>query len=542
MQVRIDNGVGQTQIGATGFTNVRTARDSVSIPSTSSWRDVSVASFGRQRLRATLTILTGRLEGLKVVHVHISEEHQSSHLFWSPSAPIYKGRNPALLSKKMDPQSSSTSSSSSILTGSLPIYSPSLPSPCYSLDPAHDETILDVSPYHRSPRPLPTGIFTKPCGSATVVLLNQQVGVRVPSYGRRGSVRGTLMLDPESTSAVSQVTVKLQGRLEITTSDAGASTSKMITVVSTIWPPAGSSSPRVCPESINFECQFPESFRQGDYEHPLPPSYIARFPGFPSLYAKATYNLAISIVKDRRLGFIPKTKTLYIPLDYVPESSPPRGITYTPCADFLSVIKYMPEEWYQSSFTMKTRCNSNFLPLECQVFIPSVRIFGIEDTIPVHIQLSGSLVSLRNLISPCSDRPPSPTTPNTDSSSSPVRVYLTRMVSADHLGKLTWRVQRIGANGRVQPLPPTVDFDCTCSLESAACDDCATSVVVLDWAGEVRCDPKQVEVGGFHIGSLSVKDFLTVQLTPPNPRSSPLIAVQHAIPIRFVTESYREAS
>ncbi|KAF7299706.1 hypothetical protein HMN09_00976200 [Mycena chlorophos] len=456
--------------------------------------------------------------------------------------------------------SSSSSSISSISTQFLPLYSPSLPSPCYSVDPAYDETILDVSPYHRSTRMLPTGVFTKQSGSATVVLLNQHAGVRTPTYGRGALVKGTLMLSPESVGAVSQISVKLQGRLEITTSDAGASTTKMITVGSQIWPPppanaaAGSASPvspRCCPESLNFEVAFPEVFQLGDYEHPLPPTYIARFPGFPSLYAKATYDLVISIVKDRRIGFIPRTKTVFVLLEYRPESAPPRGITPTPPEDFLQAIKYMPEEWFQSSCTMRAKPKSDFSCIDCQVFMPAVRIFGFEDTIPVHVQLSGTLPTLRHLVNPTDRLPHSVSSSSSSSSISgrpttpdefcPVKIFLTRMVSAEHLGKLTMRVQRLGANGRVRPLPPPADFDCAeCERGPTACPECIESVVVLDYTGEVRCDPKLAQVGGFYIGLLNVKDFLTVELAPPQPRTSPLIGVQHAVPIRFVTESYHE--
>ncbi|KAF7314610.1 hypothetical protein MKEN_00934700 [Mycena kentingensis (nom. inval.)] len=480
----------------------------------------------------------------------------------------------------MDPSAlAAASSSSNAPTVALPAYSPSEASPDYSVDPADDETTLDASPGH-STRRRSTGIYTKSCGSATVVLLNQPTGARTPTYGRAGVVDGSLILDKESTSAIVQISIRLQGRLEITTSGTGGSTTKVVSVDKMLW---DRETMTACPDTLNFQLVFPETFQDGDQTHPLPPTWIARFPGFPSLYAKATYHLGITIVKERRLGFLPKTKLIHIPLEYAPAYSPPRGIAPQPEGNFLATIKHMPEEWFQSSFVMKTRAGSGLPQIHCQVFIPSVRIFGIEDTIPVHVQLSGTYSSLRHLLAPPKDAgPASPSSsalalsrsrsssriplvtapppalpadpaPNSASSSgsssdrssatsqlSPVRVSLNRFVSVDHFGRQTRRSLRISATARIQALPPTATFDCAKPDCAEFCDECAEYILVVDWAGQVRCDPSLVEVGGFSVGALSVKDYLTVELAPPNAQSSPLVAVQHAIPVRFVTDSYRD--
>ncbi|KAJ7625269.1 hypothetical protein DFH06DRAFT_1304911 [Mycena polygramma] len=408
----------------------------------------------------------------------------------------------------------------------LPLYSPSHPSPCYSLDPACDETRLHLSPTRTGTRLLPTGIFTKACGSATVVLLDQDSTARVPSYGRRGSVKGSLILEQDA-NLVCEVVAKLEGRLGITTTESGAITYKVLKNTYPLW--CSSSSSSAFPGTIDFTCNFPASFSHHGNDYPLPPSYIARFPGFPSLFAKCTYSLTISITKDRRLGFLSKTKLIYIPIEYKPQNSPAQGISRTPF--FLSAVKLMPEEWHQSSFVMNPRCSSTLSAIQCQAFIPSVKVFGLSDTIPLHVQLSGPLLSLRELILPSSS------TPGDDGGHTPLRVYLTRMVSFEYRGKATWRVQRTG-QGHFRPLPPTVDFDCDCHYDPA-CDPCDTCVEVLDWDGEVKCDPT-VTVGGFQAAGITVKDFITLEIVPLKGVSSSLLKIQHAIPIRFVTDTFNE--
>ncbi|KAJ7914479.1 hypothetical protein B0H13DRAFT_2002787 [Mycena leptocephala] len=366
----------------------------------------------------------------------------------------------------------------------LPLYSPSHPSPCYSQDPACDETRLDLSP-RIGTRLLPTGIFTKACSSTTVVLFNQEPTIRVPSYGRQGSVRGSVIFEQDA-NHVCEVVAKLEGRLEITTADSGALTTKVFFTSS-------------CPGTIDFTCDFPATFQHQGRDYPLPPSYIARFPGFPSLFAKCTYSLTISVTKDRRLGFLSKTKSIHVPLEYSPQTFPARGIAPSPY--FLSAVKTMPEEWHQSSFS------STLSPIQCQAFIPSVKVFGLSDIIPLHVQLSGPVSSLRELVLP----------PNQSSS---------------EIEHATWRVQRIG-EGHSRPLPPVVNFDCDCR---SACI-CDTSVETVDWDGEVKCD-STVTVGGFQAAGLTVKDFIVVEIVPPNAVLSPLLTIQHAIPIRFVTETF----
>jgi hypothetical protein len=182
-----------------------------------------------------------------------------------------------------------------------------------------------------------------------------------------------------------------------------------------------------------------------------------------------------------------------------------------------------------------------------QAFIPSVQIFGLSDTIPIHLLISGALSSVRELILPSS-----PVLDHEiDYGNSPVRVNLTRMITFEYGRNTTWRTIRIGT-GRFRPLPPDVDFECRCEPVCKPPQLCSKS---FHWDGEVQCD-HGIETGGFHAAGLTVKasllrdtrlpnanemfvqDFITVELIPPKPSSSPLLTVQHGIPIRFTTESF----
>ncbi|KAJ7673519.1 hypothetical protein B0H17DRAFT_892010, partial [Mycena rosella] len=403
-----------------------------------------------------------------------------------------------------------------------PLYSPSHPPPCYSQNPVCDETRLDSSPTGV----LPTGIFTKAYGSITVVLFNQESSAPVPSYGRQVSVRGSLILE-QDISHISEIVAKLEGRMEIieiSTAGSGALTINTVKNSYSLWS-LGSSTSSSCPERIDFACQLPAKFGHRGCEYPLPPSYNARFPGIPALFAKCTYSLTISITEvRRRLGLWSKTKTIRVTIEYHPKAFPPRAVSPTP-PYFLSAVKVMPMEWHQSSFVMNTLCSSNLAPIQCQAFIPSVKIFGLSDTIPVHLQMSGPLASLREFMEPSS---PSPG--DIDDGESPMHIYLTRMVEFKYRGKAVSRVMRIG-EGHMRPPPPIVNFNCTplCVPDDA----CVQS---LDWDGGVKCD-LGVTVGGFQAAGLTVKDFITLELIPQKLGSSPL---QHAIPIRLVTETFSD--
>jgi len=75
----------------------------------------------------------------------------------------------------------------------LPQYSITGPAPDYSFEPACGERTLQQTP--SSIRPTTETTFIRKSGSITVVLHNQEDGVRMPSYGRAALIAGSLLFD-----------------------------------------------------------------------------------------------------------------------------------------------------------------------------------------------------------------------------------------------------------------------------------------------------------------------------------------------------------
>lgn len=74
----------------------------------------------------------------------------------------------------------------------LPQYSPSRAAPEYSFEPTCGECTLQLTP---RTRPLPESTYIKRSGKTTVVLHNQEENARVPTYGRGGTIAGSILLD-----------------------------------------------------------------------------------------------------------------------------------------------------------------------------------------------------------------------------------------------------------------------------------------------------------------------------------------------------------
>lgn len=118
-----------------------------------------------------------------------------------------------------------------------------------------------------------------------------------------------------------------------------------------------------------------------------------------------------------------------------------------------------------------------------------MQTFGLEDTIPVHIQLTGPLESLSHIF-------PSPDSEQDEGSGSPpdpaiyIRVGLVRKTLIELHGRRHWRTRNIG-EGKVWPTPPHFHGELS-----------------VDWEGEVRCSP-EIRTSGFNIGTVAVQVLAT---------------------------------
>ncbi|KAF9028577.1 hypothetical protein BDZ89DRAFT_1092010 [Hymenopellis radicata] len=367
-----------------------------------------------------------------------------------------------------------------LLSGVPPAYNGSSPPPHYSSEPSSGEQRIQHSP-RTNASPVPNGIFIKKDGPVTVLLTGQETGVSSPSYGRQRTINGTLLLDKHDNVS------RLLGNLDYLNSNGGAKSISLVDQSVTLW----TSSWGPFAEHLPFEFNFtlPATFTDLDEGQPLPPTFAFSAPGLPAVVVRVVYAVVVDISFARGpLSFFPTNTIIRVPFNYRPRTRPNRPILAIP---LFRSIKSLPEEWTQSVMTIKTKPN---------VLIPSVQVFSFADTIPIHLQLTGPLTSLRQLF-----RNP----PATETSIVVVTVSIQRQIAVDVGGSRAWRELTIG-EGKM-----TWSF--------------------LDWEGELRAKP-DVAVSGFVAAGVVVKDFILVTLVPPG--HAPFLPTRIYIPIRLVTDPW----
>ncbi|KAJ2917041.1 hypothetical protein MD484_g3397, partial [Candolleomyces efflorescens] len=423
----------------------------------------------------------------------------------------------------------------------LPSYSPSVPAPLYSCEPACDEQRLQLTPSTSAGHRTPTGTFIKRSGKATVLLGDQEEGAESPSYGRHGDINGTLLLDESET--VTEVELKIEGKLDTTISEGGGKSTTLIKQRHVLWSKQPSAPNAPPPTQLAFSFSLPGTFRDGAENKPLPPSYHVFCHGTPSLFLKTTYSIRIAITRvvHQKLGLWTKTKHILIPFNYVPRSRAHRPILPRPC--FFSSVKTSPEEWYQAESTIKPRGSPSQSPLNCHLFIPAGRVYGLKDTIPFHLQISGRISTLRELFSSTElTRVSSAESHLTSTSSLPsfnhtpptIRVFLMRQVTVEIRGQKSWR-NIVAGEGTLSSVPPSMS-----SRYSPTSDICRESEN-LDWEGELRVN-EEVDCAGFIVANAQVKDFVMVKVTPSGSSKSQFLDMQVSVPIRLVTDSWGDVS
>ncbi|CAL1712387.1 unnamed protein product [Somion occarium] len=462
----------------------------------------------------------------------------------------------------------------------LPAYSPSSSVPSYHAEPSYDERCLDFSARsHR--RVAPDGTFLKAAKGITLVLTEQESGTSIPTYTRHASVKGDILLEDERIQSVS---LKLDGRQFVSSSESGSSNTHLFTESITLWSKSEHPYCSLSPAILPFDIPFPNTYREGKETRPLPPTFTAESPSVPGVSIRCEYTLTVTVTKPR-LGGFKKHKRMIVPINYHPRSRPylPIGCGLHP---FLSTVKCAPGDWHQVSSTIKPRSGATIGSIEAHLFIPAVQIYAISDTIPFHLQLQGSQASLNAfLFSPESspqarnaalrraktlsvsyespaeshlssfavslpfitrassnpllpEPPPSPLKPDpslpwyvdTSRGKPTVRVYLLRQILVKVNGTKSWRNIVLG-EGKMYPVQ--AQYHACPGAESYA-------EQALDWEGELKCNG-DVTVGGFNSGPLVLKDFIMIELKPASPETSPLLEHQHPHPVRLVTDTYAES-
>ncbi|KDR75755.1 hypothetical protein GALMADRAFT_68348 [Galerina marginata CBS 339.88] len=420
----------------------------------------------------------------------------------------------------------------------------SLP-PTYSTQPYENEETVAFTP--RVGNSTPHGTFTRTWPQATLILKDQDEGVRLPTYGRHGRVIGELGL--KNTDKIVRVTVKLHGQMSLSVADSGSTGATLISETQVLWkhhptdsPHEGAAEQR-CPSILPIYIQFPHSYEAEGKHWRLPPSFEATFLGIPALFVRCMYTLSVTITRTRsyHLASWSTNKTYVTMVNFRPRTRPNRPIVLLDSV--FASIKPVPEEWLQIVANMNARPSSDLKPIECHLFIPSIQAFSLTDAIPFHLQLCSSLKSLRELLPPTSMHLLLPGSPGYQKPTDPrilpyaIRLSIARQVVVEVNGRRRFRTFTIGV-GKMKPVPPVVhNASAGTWKEYDNASGEAGGDVCLDWQGEVKTWP-EVSSGGFSTSNLIVKDFLVLALTPPNPRSSCLIPLQLSHPIRLVTDSW----
>ncbi|KAL0570801.1 hypothetical protein V5O48_011152 [Marasmius crinis-equi] len=394
----------------------------------------------------------------------------------------------------------------------LPCYSVSQPPPRYSCKLACGEKLIQRTPRIGS---RPSGIFKKQSGGTTVVLTEQDDDATIPSINRPGVVNGLVAF--EHREQVTEVKAKLQGRMRLVIPGVRSRTVTLVEEDRTLWSNISIDvSPSVCPGTIPFSLTFPSTFEDKDKSHYLPPSFDLSCLGPSGFTASVKYTVEIKITKGHNHGLRLWTmdKKITIPIKYISRSRSPHPILSE--FDLFSDIKSCPEEWHQLLRTIKSRSPETIPPLNAHLFIPSTKIYAYGETIPLHVQLNGPLVSLRDISDPKGGAPA-------------VRVHLLRQVLIEMDDEKSWTNVTL-AYGKLRAIPPPMS-----SITNSAC----SREDSLDWEGELQV-PKDVHCPSFSAAGLVVKDFVVFTVIPGEPQKSFLQYHQSFVPVKIVTDTWSE--
>ncbi|KAG6826302.1 hypothetical protein H0H92_000388 [Tricholoma furcatifolium] len=348
-----------------------------------------------------------------------------------------------------------------------PAYGPLGSSPPYSSEPNRGEQTLQRTLRHETV--LPTGTVTRSSGNTTVKLVGQQEGAKIPCYGRRGTVKGTLYV--KDCQKVVRISMKIEGKLVTVVSGRGSQTIELLNQNLTLW-------------------------RKG--------SAIQLSNGMP-----ISYKLPSLMLRRLKISFL-----------YCPRTRANRPILRN--SAFYSSPKTDPNEWYQTVAGIRTRqmTDSSQCLVHVHLFVPAARVYSLVDTIPLHIQIIGSLEFLKELLAAHKDVPQACRI----HTSVKIKASLRRQIGIDMQGQILIQDHTIG-EGDIWEVPPSL-----CEIGGGA---------HLEWKGKLRFR-KDVTIGSFRSGNIILKDFIDVLVDPrgrTDNRQS-FLALKISVPVRIVEDSY----
>ncbi|KAG6834054.1 hypothetical protein H0H93_012299, partial [Arthromyces matolae] len=225
----------------------------------------------------------------------------------------------------------------------LPAYSPSEPSPAYSHRPTRDERSLQQT--CRRVFLAPTGTFIRKSGKLKVTLFEQEDGIDVPIYTQNRDISGVIAI--EEPHKISKVTLKIEGKLDTRIAVGGSKVTDLMRFSSTLWEKGNGSE---LSGHLPFSQSLPSTFIHEGSQKCLPPTYCVHEGSAFNFAVK--YTLTISLSQGRHsVELLKRSDKIEIPFNYHPRSRPHRPILTD--AHFLPTIKSCPEEWHQTSSTIR---------------------------------------------------------------------------------------------------------------------------------------------------------------------------------------------
>lgn len=170
--------------------------------------------------------------------------------------------------------------------------------------------------------------------------------------------------------------------------------------------------------------------------------------------------------------------------------------------------------------------------IRSQFLVPSAKVFAVRDTIPFHIQVTGPVDAVRNLVTP-------PYDPSSKNKSLCLYVTIERRIAVNLEGNVGQKVRTIGRTvPRSIPPPlesPHVFSFTTCSApRPVALGNGSSPTISVDWEGEVSLNP-DIESGGFIIPSMSVRDSMDLWILPT---CSKYQTLRISVPILLVSDTW----
>ncbi|VDB91837.1 unnamed protein product [Peniophora sp. CBMAI 1063] len=257
--------------------------------------------------------------------------------------------------------------------------------PSYTSEPGPDERRLAIALPSGHSSSTSFGTLIQRGSGLKVALHNQQDGARRATYGRNASVAGEVSLS--TTNGVTSVLITLEGKATGISGLTKLLHTELLHESLILWENGRT---YTCPSILPFNFVFPAHFTDGKSGPALalPPSYDSTF-SLHDMRVRCVYELIVQVMRSR---WVPN-KSLVIDINYVPRALPARTVMDAPFP-FFDTIKSAAEEWFQMNATMASKAPSRLEAIHCTLFIPSIRAFTKETTIPFFLQLSGSIASM----------------------------------------------------------------------------------------------------------------------------------------------------